>query len=71
MNAEQRERLNQLVADIRREAPNVGKKPYSHNIIRTTLSIIANEFGGEEANNVVRKLKLHRKGFNEEPVNDE
>jgi hypothetical protein len=71
VNAEQRERLNQLVADIRREAPHVGKKPYGHNIIRTALSIIANEFGGEEANKVVRKLKLHRKGFNEEPVNDE
>jgi ribosomal protein S7 len=60
------DRLNQLIADIRREAPHVGKKPYSHNIIRTALSIIADEFGVEEANKVVRKLRLHRRGFNEE-----
>ena len=68
MNADQKTRLNQLLGDIKREAPFVGKKPYSHNIIRVTLSIIANEFGGEEANKAVRKFKLHRKGFNEEPV---
>ena len=68
LTAEQSARLEELRACIKREAPFVGKKPYSHNIIRFNLAIIASEFGGEEANRAVRNFRLKSKGFNEEPI---
>ncbi len=71
LNAEQKIRLQDLLRAIQREAPFVGIEPFSHNIIRLNLGFIASEFGGAEANKAVRKYKLTRKGFNEEPVEDE
>jgi len=70
LNAEQTARLEELRATLKREASYVGKKPFSHNIIRITLSIIADEFGGAEANKAVRDFRLKRKGFNEEPIEE-
>jgi len=52
---------------IRREAPYVGIKPYSHNIIRLVLAHIAHDFGPAEANKAVRDFKLESQGFNQEP----
>ncbi len=65
------DRLAELRAAIQRERPYIGKKPYSHNIVRLTLAIIEKEFGRAAANETVRKYKLEAKGFNEEPINDE
>ncbi len=59
--------LDELRADIQREAANVGKRPYSHNLIRLALEIIDKRFGRAEANKAVRDFRLKRKGFNEEP----
>ncbi len=67
LTAEQTARLKDLRACIKREAPFVGKKPYSHNIIRFNLAIIDSEFGRAEANRAVRNFRLKAKGFNEEP----
>ena len=62
--------LNELRDRIRWEAPYVGRKPYSHNIIRIVLAEIEKKFGRAEANRAVRDFQLERKGFNEEPEND-
>jgi len=61
------ETLIQLRRRIKREAPYVGQRPYSHNIIRLTLSEIDKRFGRSAANKAVVDFKLERKGFNEEP----
>lgn len=63
------ETLRQLRQRIKREAPCVGKRPYSHNIIRLTLAEIDRRFGRPEANKAVVDFKLESKGFNEEPEN--
>lgn len=61
--------LAELRDRIRHETPFIGKKPYSHNIVRLTLSEIEQKFGRAEANNAVRDFRLKAKGFNEEPDN--
>ena len=61
--------LDELRDRIRWEAPYVGRKPYSHNIVRIVLAEIAKKFGRPEANKAVRDFKLESKGFNEEPAN--
>ena len=61
------ESLNQLRRRITREAPYVGRRPYSHNIIRLTLAEIDKRFGRAAANKAVKDFKLESKGFNEEP----
>jgi len=48
----------------------VGRKPYSHNIIRIILAEIAKDHGKAEANKAVRDFKLDSKGFNTEPENE-
>jgi hypothetical protein len=63
------EALAELRARIRREARFVGRKPYSHNIIRLVLAEIEQKFGRADANKAVRDFKLESKGFNEEPEN--
>lgn len=60
-------KLAQLRDIIRREAKHVGRKPYSHNVVRMALQDIDREFGPSEANRAIRDFKLVRKGFNEEP----
>jgi hypothetical protein len=59
--------LDDLRDRVQREVPYVGIKPFSHNIIRTTLLEIEQKFGRAEANKAVRDFRLKRKGFNEEP----
>ena len=58
-------KLAQLRDTIRREAKHIGRKPYSHNIVRIALQQIDQEFGTADANQAVRDFKLERKGFNE------
>jgi hypothetical protein len=59
--------LEELRDRIRWEAPCVGYKPYSHNIVRIILAEIEKKFGRAEANTAVRDFKLESKGFNQEP----
>ncbi len=59
--------LQELRAQIQHEAPFVGVKPFSHNIIRLTLTQIAKDHGRPAANKAVRDFQLASKGFNEEP----
>jgi hypothetical protein len=59
--------LDDLRDCLQREAPYVGIKPFSHNIVRITLVQIEQKFGRAEANKAVRDFRLKRKGFNEEP----
>ena len=59
--------LDELRDRIRWEAPCVGRKPYSHNIVRIVLAEIEKKFGRAEANRAVRDFKLESKGFNQEP----
>ena len=60
--------LSELRDRIRWEAPYVGRKPYSHNIIRIVLAEIEKNFGRAEANRAVRDFSLERKGFNTEII---
>jgi len=63
------ETLRELRQRIKREAPYVGKRPYSHNIIRLALAEIDRRFGRPAANKAVVDFKLESKGFNEELEN--
>jgi len=63
------ETLRQLRGRIKREAPYVGVRPYSHNTIRITLAQIADTHGRTKANQAVRDFNLTANGFNEEPEN--
>ncbi len=47
----------------------MGKRPYSHNIIRLALAEIDRTFGRPAANKAVVDFKLESKGFNEELEN--
>jgi hypothetical protein len=60
--------LSELRDRIRWEAPYVGRKPYSHNIIRIVLAEIEKNFGRAEENRAVRNFNLERKGFNTEII---
>ena len=62
--------LAELRRRIKQEAPYVGVKPYSHNIVRLTLAQIAKDHGRAEGNKAVRDFKLESKGFNEEPEHE-
>ena len=57
--------LKRLRERIEREAPFVGRKPYSHNIIGLTLNEIAREFGVAEANRAIRDFGLEGLGWRE------
>jgi hypothetical protein len=48
---------------IRREAPHVDRKPFSHNLITLALGAISREWGQAEANRAIRDFKLSRKGW--------
>jgi hypothetical protein len=62
--------LRVLRAQIKREARYIGRKPYSHNIVRLVLADIDKRFGRAAANKAVRDFNLEAKGFNEEPNED-
>jgi hypothetical protein len=51
---------------IKREAKDIGLKPYSHNIISMSLRIIADKFGKDKANETIRICRLKRLGWSEE-----
>ena len=51
---------------IKKESPNVGKLPYSHNIIAFSLRDISRHFGVAEANKAIRDFKLDRLGWIEQ-----
>ena len=40
--------------------------PYSHNVIGSTLRIVANDFGKDAANQIIRDLGLNELGWEEE-----
>lgn len=58
--------LKEYRAGIKKEIPYVDLKPFSHNIISISLSIIAKEYGKEEANKTIRDFKLDELGWREE-----
>ena len=60
-------RLKELRDRIKKEAPFIGIKPFSHNIVGLSLQEIAKKFSVKDANRAVRDFKLNAKGFNEEP----
>ncbi len=60
------ERLAELRRRIANESRYIGIKPYSHNIVRLTLSEIGRNFSVAEANRAVREYRLESKGFNQE-----
>jgi hypothetical protein len=62
--------LAELRKRVKREAPFIGVKPYSHNIVRLTLAQIAQDHGRAEANEAVREFNLESRGFNTEPENE-
>lgn len=62
--------LRKLRTRIQREAPFIGLKPYSHNIVSLTLREIAEKHGTKEANKALRDFGLAAKGFNEEPESE-
>lgn len=57
--------LAEYRATISQERRFVDKKPYSHNIISLTLSMIDTEYGQGEANRAIRDFKLKRLGWSE------
>jgi len=57
--------LDEYRAAIKREAPRVGRAPYSHNIIGIALSAIAKEYGKDEANKAIVDFKLEKKGWSQ------
>ena len=59
------DKLKWLRERIEREAPFVGIKPYSHNIIGLILNEIAGEFGATEANRSIRDFGLEELGWRE------
>jgi hypothetical protein len=56
--------LGQWRTRIKREAPYVDVKPYSHNIISLVLSAIAKEYGQAEANRAIEDFGLEELGWN-------
>ena len=52
--------------EILRNAPYVGVKSHSHNLISIALQAIAEQFGDEEANKAIDDFHLERKGFSKE-----
>jgi len=58
--------LAKLRGRIQREAPYIGIKPYSHNIVRLVLADIQDKYSRAEANRAVRDFGLQSKGFNQE-----
>jgi len=50
---------------IAKEAPYVGVKPYSHNIIGLALGAIAKDHGQAEANKAIVDFELEDKGWSQ------
>jgi len=50
--------LKELRGIIQRELPNVGAKDHSRNIINTSLILIADLYGEDEAESIISELNL-------------
>ena len=57
------DKLKQLELKIANEAPYVGAKPYSHNIIGMVLQQVEEEFGIEKVKLFVKIYDLDKKGW--------
>jgi len=51
--------INKILAEI----PYVDNKPYSHNIISLELNILAEKYGQEEANKLIKNTQLKNLGW--------
>jgi hypothetical protein len=58
--------LKEWRAEIRKNAPYVDVKPFSHNIINIALQAITEKFGKDEANKAVDDFHLERKGWSKQ-----
>ncbi len=56
----------EIIKNIKSEIPYVDIKPFCHNIISLELRLLAEEYGQEEANKLIRTTKLSKLGWNEE-----
>ena len=52
--------------EIRRNAPYVGMKSHSHNLISIALQAISQQFGKDEASKAIDDFRLERKGWSKE-----
>jgi hypothetical protein len=59
-------KLSEIRSQIKREAPYVGVKSHSHNVISILLRMIHQEHGTEAANKAIRDFGLERKGWSQE-----
>jgi len=55
--------LEEMRAKIDKEVPYIDVKPYSHNIVGVVLSMIAKEYGDEEANSAIEDFRLDELGW--------
>lgn len=58
-----KETLEDYIESIENEIPYVDLKPYSHNIISSNLRCIAEQFGKETANKIIKNLNLISLGW--------
>jgi hypothetical protein len=52
-----------IINTIKKEIPYVDIKPYSHNIICLELNVLAEKFGQEEVEKIVRETNLKNIGW--------
>ena len=64
----QSDQLLKLRQHIAKEAPFIGVKSYSHNIVGLILSEIAEAYGDAEAEKAILDFKLYRKGWKKPEV---
>jgi hypothetical protein len=53
----------EIINIILKEIPYVDIKPYSHNIINLELNILAEKYGQEEANKLIKNTQLKNLGW--------
>ena len=53
----------EIIDKIKKEIPFIDVKPYSHNIINLLLSKLAEEYGEEEADKLIKSTKLKDMGW--------
>ena len=63
MNNNQKPKLEDLKKNIKKEIPFVDVKPFSHNIISMTLSMIEENYGEAAAVQTMSELRLDKLGW--------
>ena len=53
----------EIINKIKKEIPYVDIKPYSHNIIGLELNVLADKYGQEEVEKIVRETNLKNIGW--------